>query len=102
AGTVYSVDTSRRGIEIVIDHGPPWATYYQHVTSPVVKKGDAVKAGQRIATAGYDPTDPEGLRHLHFETWYKGAEGSSTDPERAMEGWNRTAWTRTGARQANV
>lgn len=97
AGAVYSVDASERGIEIVVDHGPPWATYYQHTRVPLVKKGDAVEAGQRIATAGYDPTDPEGLRHLHFACWYKGAgNAASVDPERVMEGWQRKTWTRDG------
>lgn len=93
-GVVYSVDTSARGVEIVLDHGPPWATYYQHVTAPLVKKGDRVKAGQQIATAGYDPTDPEGLRHLHFACWYKGAgNAASVDPGSVITRWRRAVWT---------
>lgn len=95
AGTVYSVDKSPRGIEVVLDHGPPWATYYQHLSAVQVAKGDKVAAGQRIGTMGFDPTDPEGLRHLHFATWYKGAgDSSSVDPERQMMAWKRTLWTR--------
>jgi murein DD-endopeptidase MepM/ murein hydrolase activator NlpD len=94
AGTVWSVDRSPRGIEIVVDHGAPWATYYQHVENPKVQKGDVVKAGDAIATAGWDPTDPEGLRHLHFAVWYKGSgNNASVDPQRAMAAWRRTSWT---------
>jgi murein DD-endopeptidase MepM/ murein hydrolase activator NlpD len=94
AGTVYSVDRSPRGIEVVLDHGPPWATYYQHLSSVSVKKGDAVAAGQQIGVIGADPTDPEGLRHLHFATWYKGAgDSASVDPGRVVPLWRRTSWT---------
>lgn len=95
AGRVWSVDKSARGVEVVIDHGAPWATYYQHLTSASVAPGDFVTAGQRIGVMGYDPTDPEGLRHLHFAAWYRGhGDAASVDPERAMSSWQRAQWVR--------
>lgn len=95
AGKVWSVDRSARGIEVVLDHGPPWATYYQHLTAALVKPGDVVTLGQRIGTMGFDPTDPEGLRHLHFAVWYKGhGDSSSVDPETQMMAWKRSPWLR--------
>jgi murein DD-endopeptidase MepM/ murein hydrolase activator NlpD len=101
AGTVWSVDRSRRGIEVVLDHGVPWATYYQHLTTASVQKGDHVQAGQRIGTMGFDPTDPEGLRHLHFAAWYRGVgNAASVDPEGAMAKWQRLPWVR--GKDANV
>jgi murein DD-endopeptidase MepM/ murein hydrolase activator NlpD len=102
-GLVWSVDKSPRGIEVVLDHGKPFATYYQHLSSTVLPvgtfKGKApngqqlrVRAGQVIGQMGYDPTDPQGLRHLHFAVWYGGNNESSVDPQRAMRSWQRSAW----------
>lgn len=106
AGKVWSVDKSRRGIEVVLDHGHPFATYYQHLadtTLPMGTKGGVapdgrvvtVAAGERIGTMGFDPTDPEGLRHLHFAVWFGGDNTSSVDPERAMRSWRRETWRLT-------
>lgn len=89
AGTVWSTGNTARGLNVVLDHGPPWATFYQHLSSVAVKHGEVVSEGQRIGTAGVDPTDTEGVRHLHFETWYKGDGGHAVDPARAMRGWKR-------------
>jgi murein DD-endopeptidase MepM/ murein hydrolase activator NlpD len=100
---VWSVDRSPRGWEIVLDHGAPWATYYQHLSSvllPLHANGRmvggnvpvTVKAGQQIGTMGGDPLDNGGhhLRHLHFSAWYKGnGDGAAVDPERAMSSWQR-------------
>lgn len=102
-GVVWSVDRSPRGIEVVIDHGKPFATYYQHLASTLLPVGTRngktpngmalhVKAGQQIGVMGFDPTDPEGLRHLHFAVWYGGNNDSSVDPERAMRSWRRSTW----------
>lgn len=98
AGKVRSVDRSERGVEIVLDHGPPFATYYQHLALASVKQGDEVAAGQRIGVMGFDPTQladaDHGLRHLHFEVWYQGGPGAAVDPQAAMASWKRTLWTR--------
>lgn len=88
-GTVWSTGETARGHNVVLDHGPPWATFYQHMTEVLVNKGDRVVAGQRIGTMGADPTDAQGLRHLHFETWYQGDGKHAVDPGKAMIGWGR-------------
>ena len=64
-------DTSKRlGNYIVIQHGKNWHTYYAHLkkNSLLVKPGDKVIPGQKIASVGCSGncTDP----HLHFELWY--------------------------------
>lgn len=79
-GVVWSSGETARGSNVVLDHGPPWATFYQHLATLDVVKGQRVRAGQKIGTMGADPTDPQGLRHLHFETWYKGAGDHAVDP----------------------
>lgn len=89
AGTVWSTGQTARGWNVVLDHGQPFATFYQHLASePEVVKGDLVTAGQRIGVMGVDPTDGEGIRHLHFAVWYKGnGDSASVDPSVAMMGW---------------
>jgi murein DD-endopeptidase MepM/ murein hydrolase activator NlpD len=79
-GKVWSTGITGRGHNIVLDHGPPWATFYQHLCGVLVEKGDTVTAGQLIGFMGADPSDPEGLVHLHFECWYNGAGGHEVDP----------------------
>ncbi|MBK9632736.1 MAG: peptidoglycan DD-metalloendopeptidase family protein [Saprospiraceae bacterium] len=64
-------DTSKGlGNYIAIQHGTHWFTYYGHLKkkSLLVKPGDRVYPGQRIASVGCSGncTDP----HLHFELWY--------------------------------
>lgn len=102
-GVVWSVDRSPRGIEVVIDHGKPFATYYQHLAATSLPVGTfkgktpngvalRVKAGEQIGVMGFDPTDPQGLRHLHFAVWHGGDNTTSVDPERAMRSWLRSTW----------
>lgn len=79
-GTVWSTGVTGRGHNVVLDHGPPWATFYQHLSSVLVEKGDTVTAGQILGFMGSDPSDPEGLIHLHFECWFNGAGGHEVDP----------------------
>lgn len=80
-GTVWSVGETERGHSVVLDHGPPWATFYQHLKTVAVEKGQTVKAGDVIGTMGHDPTDAQLITHLHFATWYKGAgNAASVDP----------------------
>lgn len=95
-GTVWSTGHTQRGWNVVLDHGPPWATFYQHLQSaPLVKAGDRVRAGQPLGVVGVDPTDAQGLRHLHFAAWYKGhGDPASVNPWPSMAGWRRVAWTR--------
>lgn len=64
-------DTAKRlGNYLVIQHGENWHSYYAHLkkNSLLVKPGDKVRPGQKIASVGCSGncTDP----HLHFELWY--------------------------------
>lgn len=97
AGTVWSVTKSPRGWSIVIDHGKPFATFYQHLETPGVSKGQPVIAGQMLGTMGIDPLDKARVRHLHFAVWYKGAgDGASVDPMAVIDKWRRPpTWTKT-------
>ncbi|HEY4240591.1 MAG TPA: M23 family metallopeptidase [Kofleriaceae bacterium] len=86
-GVIWSVDKTPRGIAIVIDHGPrKIATFYQHLASAVVTAKAKVAAGDVLGVAGADPTDPEGLVHLHFEVWLGGPD-DRIDPAALMRQW---------------
>jgi murein DD-endopeptidase MepM/ murein hydrolase activator NlpD len=94
--TVWSTGTTARGSNVVLDHGPPWASYYQHLSAidPSIKKGARVQAGQHLGYMGADPTDPQGLRHLHFEAWFRGgAEAAVPIPASVIGAWKRILWT---------
>ncbi len=58
------------GNMIEIDHGGDIVTRYAHSSSMLVKAGDIIKRGQKIAEVGSSgrSTGP----HLHFEVRYKG------------------------------
>lgn len=87
-GVVWSSGMSPRGISVVIDHGPPFATFYQHLESSDVVKGQRVFAGEKIGTMGIDPLDAQHVRHLHFAVWYKGSgDSASIDPTTQMANW---------------
>lgn len=107
AGTLWSVTRTARGWAVVVDHGKPWATFYQHLADvdPAVAAGRqgvqrqgaplAISAGQRLGTMGSDPTDASHVRHLHFAAWFKGAgDDASVDPAAQMRTWARSTWNR--------
>lgn len=77
SGTVVFADEekTRFGRQVLIDHGNGWQTSYGHLARITVKKGDVVKAGERIGLAGDagKATRPE----LHFEIRH---EGEDIDP----------------------
>lgn len=106
AGKLWSVDKTPRGWAIVLDHGPPWATFYQHLQAvdPAIaaaKRGDPVELGQPLGVMGSDPTDGGHIRHLHFATWYKGyGDAASVDPAQAMATWPARTATRNVFGQA--
>lgn len=115
AGLVWSVEKTARGWAVVLDHGKPWATFYQHmesVTLPLVQRGKPasggepirVTMGQVIGAMGGDPIERTRLRHLHFEVWYQGTSSdSAVDPTSAMASWRRSVWgplTDSGATNA--
>lgn len=95
AGKVWSVTKSPRGWSVVIDHGKPFATFYQHLQDAVVSKGQPVIAGQALGRMGSDPLDAAHLRHLHFAVWYKGAgDKASVDMSHVIGSWRRPpTWT---------
>lgn len=55
----------RFGNLVVIDHGNGWHTAYGHLEKVTVKKGETIRAGERIGLGGHsgEATGPE----LHFE-----------------------------------
>jgi murein DD-endopeptidase MepM/ murein hydrolase activator NlpD len=96
-GRVWSVTSGPRGIAVVIDHGKPWSTFYQHLETVSVKKGELVPVGAVIGTMGVSSLDAARVRHLHFATWYEGhGDAASVDPAEAMKSWSRSTWTPKG------
>lgn len=99
AGTLWSVQRTPRGIAVVIDHGKPFATFYQHLESADASildgvRGTPIAAGQRIGTVGIDPLDAARIRHLHFAVWWQGSgDAASVDPAPVMSTWGRSSWT---------
>lgn len=81
AGTVAAAGVSvlggRSGNGIIISHGSGVHTYYGHLSSIGVKKGQTVRAGARIGLMGAtgNVTGP----HLHFEV-HHGALNRIVDP----------------------
>jgi len=71
SGTVVSVqELSGYGLAVMIDHGSGFQTLYAHCSQILVKQGDSVKCGDKIALVGHSGqvTGP----HLHFELLYNG------------------------------
>jgi len=83
----------RAATRVVLDHGPPWATFYQHMSEMFVdatqraRSGQRVRAGDILGYVGADPLDGEGLMHLHFEVWYRGGPDAAIDPAPLMTAW---------------
>jgi murein DD-endopeptidase MepM/ murein hydrolase activator NlpD len=91
--SVWSAAKTSRGYAVVLDHGPPWATFYQHMSEMFVeatqrgRSGQRVRAGDVLGYVGADPLDGEGLMHLHFEVWYRGGPSAAIDPTPLMRSW---------------
>ena len=100
-GRVWSCARTSRGIMIVIDHGKPWASMYQHLETTTLARhahgrniatGEPtlVRQGDVIGTMGGDPMQGSmAFRHLHFEAW---RAGRPVDPASAMATWSRPAY----------
>lgn len=96
-GVVWTASVSTRGSYVVLDHGAPWLTFYQHLEAlhvPLSTRGKSrvdgrvthVRAGESIGVAGISPLDKERIRHLHFELWLR-TYGNAIDPTAAMRSW---------------
>ena len=58
---------------IIIKHNETYLSAYGHLQTVAIKEGDAVSAGQRIATMG---NGPQGAPLLYFEIRINGAPGN--------------------------
>jgi murein DD-endopeptidase MepM/ murein hydrolase activator NlpD len=67
------------GNMIEIDHGNDLITRYAHASKVLVKKGDLIKRGQKIAEVG--TTGRSTGAHLHFEVM---VQGVSQDPQKFL------------------
>jgi murein DD-endopeptidase MepM/ murein hydrolase activator NlpD len=77
SGTVVfaDIEKTRFGRQVLIDHGNGWFTSYGHLSRITVKKGDVVKAGERIGLAG--DAGKADKPELHFEIRH---DGEDVDP----------------------
>ena len=99
-GRVWSAGRTARGIMVVLDHGKPWATLYQHLDSTTLARHargldvatgtpTLVRAGDVLGTMGGDPMQgTRAFRHLHFETHHG---RTAVDPSSVMATWARPA-----------
>lgn len=78
-GQVVSIrsEFNRGGLKITLDHGFGVMTVSVHLARALVKLGDIVKRGERIAISGYSGLDgfatfPFGIPHVHYNTWLNG------------------------------
>ena len=73
---IFSEWTAETGYVIIVKHGYDLLSVYKHNASLTKEQGDAVRAGEVIATAGSTGEFTTGP-HLHFELWN---EGTPVDP----------------------
>lgn len=67
------------GNMVEIDHGNNVITRYAHASRVLVKKGDLIKRGQKIAEVGTSGRSTGA--HLHFEVW---VQGVVQDPQKFL------------------
>jgi hypothetical protein len=90
---VWNSSDSARGWNTVLDHGKPWASYYQHMvdsTLPPIsggKGGRRVRQGDIIGYVSGNPVQRPALKHLHFEIWKHGGSEAAIDPEPLLIRW---------------
>ncbi len=91
AGTVTFAANTPVGHTVIIKHPNDWSTYYTHLSTLVVAKGQQVTAGQSLGTIGASPTDGQHLVHLHFEMWKGHRRSGAVDPAPFLAAWSRTS-----------
>ena len=90
---VWSASWTPRGYAVVLSHGAPWATFYTHLASLRVRETqrgaskERVRAGQPLGVVGADPSDTNGIAHLHFEMWFGGGASAAVDPTPYLSRW---------------
>jgi murein DD-endopeptidase MepM/ murein hydrolase activator NlpD len=90
-GVVAVVQYQRRGAgHYIVIHGVDYDYVFMHLLSrsTLVREGQRVRTGQRIAAVG--STGESSGPHLHFEVWVGGwfAGGHPIDPLPLLEGWS--------------
>jgi lipoprotein NlpD len=58
---------------VIVKHNETYLSAYGHLQSVLIREGDAVAAGQRIATMG---NGPQGSPQLYFEIRINGTPGN--------------------------
>lgn len=89
AGVVMFAAITPMGNTVIVKHPNGWATYYTHLGTLAVKKGQTVTAGQVLGKIGASPTDSERLKHLHVELWKGGTRAGAIDPDPFLAAWSR-------------
>ena len=74
------------GNMVEVDHGNDLITRYAHASEVVVKKGDLIKRGQKIAAVG--STGRSTGPHLHFEVL---VQGLPQDPQKFLSAGEKVA-----------
>ena len=69
---VFSGFTAEAGYALTIQHPGNVVTVYQNCSSPLVRQGDMVRAGEPVAYVGNSGHREQGP-YLHFEIWVGGA-----------------------------
>jgi len=97
-GAVLRVSSEyhRGGRKVFLDHGGGLVTTYNHLSRPLVRPGQRVRRGERLALSGYSGLDalagfPWTPPHVHFNVWLDGAyvDPFSPDGSGAPSLWRR-------------
>lgn len=90
-GTVTFAANTPVGHTVIIQHPNNWSTYYTHLSTLAVAKGQQVTAGQTLGTIGASPTDGQHLVHLHFEMWNGHRRSGAVEPAPYLAAWSRVS-----------